>query len=522
MWNEDLIFVVAEPFEEHLIFSVEDRVGPNKDEILGRCVIPLHIVERRIDHRPVNTRWFNLEKRIEEGAREPKLKFASRIHLRICLEGGYNVLDESWHYRSDLRPTAKQLWRTSIGILELGIIGAVGLKNMKSKDGRGTADAYCVAKYGRKWVRTRTIVDSLSPKWNEQYTWEVFDLCTSITIGVFDNGHIYGNAGGEEDIKIGKVQIQLSTLETGRVYTNSYPLLVLHSSGVKKMGEVHLSMRFTCLSFINMLSSYSHPLLPKMHYIHPLSVMQLDNSRHQTMQLVSLSLSRAEPPLRKEVVENMLEEHSHMWSMRRSKTNYFRFVGRLIAIGKGFDDICNWKHPFTTILIHIVFIFSVLHPKLIPPAFFFCLSMIGIWNYFWRPRHPPWVEDSLVSHANDSHIDELDEEFDTYPTSQPSDIVRMRYDRLRSWGGKVSTIAEDLASQGERFQYLVRWRDPRATTIFTIFCLIAAAFFYYIPFRIVVILTGIYVLRHRWFRSKLPLSPLNFLTRLPSRSDCLL
>ncbi|KAL0316858.1 UNVERIFIED_CONTAM: FT-interacting protein 1 [Sesamum radiatum] len=50
-----------------------------------------------------------------------------------------------------------------------------------------------VAKYGQKWVRTRTIVQSLNPKWNEQYTWEVYDPCTVITLGVFDNSHLGGN-----------------------------------------------------------------------------------------------------------------------------------------------------------------------------------------------------------------------------------------------------------------------------------------------------------------------------------------
>jgi Ca2+-dependent lipid-binding protein len=31
LWNEDLLFVAAEPFEDHLVLSVEDRVGPGKD-----------------------------------------------------------------------------------------------------------------------------------------------------------------------------------------------------------------------------------------------------------------------------------------------------------------------------------------------------------------------------------------------------------------------------------------------------------------------------------------------------------
>lgn len=73
------------------------------------------------------------------------------------------------------------------------------------------------------------------------------------------------------------------------------------------MGEVQLAVRFTSSSLLNMLHIYSQPLLPKMHYIHPLSVTQLDMLRHQATQIVSMRLGRAEPPLRKEIVEYMLD-----------------------------------------------------------------------------------------------------------------------------------------------------------------------------------------------------------------------
>ncbi|GMH08194.1 hypothetical protein Nepgr_010034 [Nepenthes gracilis] len=527
MWNEDLMFVAAEPFEEALILSVEDRVGPNKDEVLGRCAISLQYVDRRFDHKPVNTRWFNLEKHVlVEGEKKKETKFASRIHTRICLEGGYHVLDESTHYSSDLRPTAKPLWKPSIGVLELGIVNAHGLMPMKMKDGRQTTDAYCVAKYGQKWVRTRTIIDSFNPKWNEQYTWEVSDPCTVITVGVFDNCHLHGGdkANGARDSRIGKVRIRLSTLETDRVYTHSYPLLVLHPSGVKKMGELQMAVRFTCSSLLNMMHMYSLPLLPKMHYLHPLTVSQLDNLRHQATQIVSMRLSRAEPPLRKEVVEYMLDVGSHMWSMRRSKANFFRIMGVLggvIAVGRWFDQICNWKTPITTVLIHILFFILVMYPELILPTIFLYLFLIGVWYYRWRPRHPPHM-DTRLSHADNAHPDELDEEFDTFPTSKPADIVRMRYDRLRSIAGRIQTVVGDLATQGERLQSLLSWRDPRATTLFIIFCLVAAVVLYVTPFQVVALVTGFYVLRHPRFRHKLPSVPLNFFRRLPARTDCML
>ncbi|GAA0172468.1 transferase [Lithospermum erythrorhizon] len=528
LWNEDLMFVAAEPFEDHLILSVEDRVGPNKDEALGKVIIPLHDVDRRADDRIVHGRWFNLHKpdsdHVEEKKEINKDKFASRLHLRVCLDGGYHVLDESTHYSSDLRPTAKQLWKSPVGILELGILNANGLQPMKSRDGKGTSDSYCVAKYGHKWVRTRTIVDSQNPKYNEQYTWEVFDPATVLTVGVFDNGHIGSSSNGNRDTKIGKVRIRISTLETGRVYTHTYPLLILHPSGVKKMGELHLAIRFSCTSMVNLMFQYSKPLLPKMHYARPLSIGQLDMLRYQAVNTVASRLSRAEPPLRKEVVEYMTDADSHLWSMRRSKSNFFRlmslFTG-LVAVTKWFGEVCKWKNPITTVLVHVLFVMLVCFPELILPTVFLYMFLIGLWNYRYRPRYPPHM-DARISYAEAVHPDELDEEFDTFPTTRSPDLVRMRYDRLRTVAGKIQAVVGDIATQGERFQALLSWRDPRATALFLTFCLIAAMVLYATPFQVLAALGGFYVMRHPKFRHKLPSPPLNFFRRLPARTDSML
>ncbi|KAK1261237.1 hypothetical protein QJS04_geneDACA001984 [Acorus gramineus] len=526
LWNEDLLFVAAEPFEEHLILTVEDRVGQNKDEVIGRAIIPISNIEKRADDRIVNTRWFNLEKPVAVDVDQLKKdKFSSRLHLRVCLDGGYHVLDESTHYSSDLRPTAKQLWKPSIGLLELGVLKAEGLHPMKTRDGKGTSDTYCVAKYGQKWVRTRTIVNNLSPRYNEQYTWEVYDPATVLTIGVFDNSQFADkDSSSNKDIKVGKVRIRLSTLETGRVYTHSYPLLVLHPSGVKKMGEVHLAIRFSCTSLVNMMYTYSRPLLPKMHYLRPLTVMQLDMLRHQAVNIVAARLSRMEPPLRKEVVEYMCDVDSHLWSMRKSKANFFRLMSvfsGLFAVGKWFGDVCAWKTPVTTVLVHVLFVMLVCFPELILPTVFLYMFLIGIWNYRYRPRYPPHMN-TRISHAEAVHPDELDEEFDTFPTVRSPELVRMRYDRLRSVAGRIQTVVGDVATQGERLQALLSWRDPRATAIFVIFCLIAALVLYVTPFQVIAAITGFYVMRHPRFRHRMPSAPINFFRRLPARTDSML
>ncbi|GFY80604.1 C2 calcium/lipid-binding plant phosphoribosyltransferase family protein [Actinidia rufa] len=528
-WNEDLIFVAAEPFEEQLVLTVENKLSPAKDELVGKASLPLTQFERRLDHRPVHSQWFKLERfgfGALEGDKRHELKFSTRVHLRACLEGAYHVLDESTMYVSDTRPTARQLWKQPIGILEVGILSAQGLLPMKTKDGRGTTDAYCVAKYGLKWVRTRTITDTFSPKWNEQYTWEVYDPCTVITLGVFDNCHL---GGGEKpvagkDSRIGKVRIRLSTLETDRIYAHSYPLLVLQPSGLKKMGELQLAFRFTCLSLAHTIYLYGHPLLPKMHYLHPFTVNQLDSLRYQAMNIVTVRLGRAEPPLRKEVVEYMLDVDSHMWSMRRSKANFFRIVSLfsgVISMSRWLGEVCHWKNPATSILVHVLLFILICYPELILPTIFLYMFLIGIWNFRFRPRHPPHM-DTKLSWAEAVHPDELDEEFDTFPTSKQQDVVRMRYDRIRSVAGRIQTVVGDMATQGERFQALLSWRDPRASSLFIVFCLCAAIALYVTPFKIVVLVAGLYFLRHPRFRSKMPSVPSNFFRRLPARADSML
>ncbi|GMY29446.1 FT-interacting protein 1 [Fagus crenata] len=522
-WNEELMFVASEPFEDEVIITVENRAP----EILGMLILSVRDIPHRYDHiRPHEPQWYNLHKHsVEDTNKKHSDKFTSKILLRLCVDAGYHVLDESTHFSSDLQPSSRVLQKPKIGVLELGILSARNLLPMKGKDG-GTTDAYCVVKYGNKWVRTRTLLDTLAPRWNEQYTWDVFDPCTVITVGVFDNCHINGHGGKEHDTRdqrIGKVRIRLSTLETDRIYTHYYPLLVLQHSGLKKHGELQLALRFTCTAWANMVTQYGKPLLPRMHYLQPISFRQKDLLRHQAMQIVAARLARSEPPLRHEAVEYMLDVDYNMFSLRRSKANFFRIMSLLsgiTAICKWINDICYWRNPITTCLVHILFLILVCYPELILPTIFLYLFVIGIWNYRFRPKQPPHM-DARLSQAEFTHEDELDEEFDSFPTKRPADMVRMRYDRLRSVAGKVQTVIGDLASQGERALALLSWRDPRATAIFIIFSLIWAVFIYVTPFQVVAVLVGLYLLRHPRFRSKLPSVPFNFFRRLPCKADML-
>ncbi|XP_022719953.1 protein QUIRKY [Durio zibethinus] len=520
-WNEDLMFVAAEQFGDHLIFYLENR-QPKGPVTLGVVGIQLTAIERRVDDRKVISRWFNLQ-----DPKNDKKGYKGRLHLSLCFDGGYHVMDEEAHVCSDYRPTARQLWKPPVGTLELGIIGCKNLLPMKTVNSKGSTDAYTVAKYGSKWVRTRTVSDCLDPKWNEQYTWKVYDPCTVLTIGVFDSRGAFDINGEKEatrpDFRMGKVRIRISTLETGKVYRNTYPLLMLGNSGVQNMGELEVAVRFVrAVPTLDFLHVYSQPLLPLMHHIKPLGVAQQGMLRGTAVKLLAAHLSRSEPPLGSDVVCYMLDADSHTFSMRKVRANWSRIVNvlsSLIDVVRWIENTRAWKNPTATILVHALLAMLVWFPDLIIPTLAFYVFAIGSWNYRFRSRHKLPHFCPKISLAGTVDRDELDEEFETMPTNRSPDIVRMRYDKLRAIGARVQNILGDFATQGERVQALVTWQDPRATGIFVGLCFVVAFLLYLVPLKMVAMAFGFYYFRHPLFRDRMPSPALNFFRRLPALSD---
>lgn len=523
-WNEDLIFVAAEPFgDEKLIFSLEIRHGKDA-AVIGSAGVELSSIERRVDDRKVTSRWLDLapsddSKKGKKGA--ARAYGGGRLHVRVCLDGGYHVADEPPQSASDFRPSARQLWRPPIGAVELGIIGCKNLLPMKAIDGKGATDSYAVAKYGPKWARTRTIPDSFDPSWNEQYTWPVYDPCTVLTVGVFDESD-----GSKEYTShpMGKIRIRISTLETNRSYRCTYPLILMLPTGAKKMGEIEIAVRFSrAVSSLDLLHVYGQPLLPPMHHVRPISAAQRDPLRLAAARIVAGHLARSEPSLKKEAVMLMLDAADPRgFSMRKVRANYHRIVNSLVWVAdsaRWMADMRTWRNPTATMIAHVVMILLVCFPELIVPTLALHVFGMGLWRYRYRVRVPAADPSVRISGADAVDRDELDEEFDAIPSMRGADVVRVRYDRTRAMGARVQTLLGDIAAQTERVQALVTWRDPRATGMFVGLCLVVAVTLYIVPTKVVAIVAGFYWLRHPMFRDRMPAPALNFFRRLPSLSD---
>ncbi|EEC81571.1 hypothetical protein OsI_25017 [Oryza sativa Indica Group] len=520
-WNEDLLFVAAEPHadgDDCLVISLEVRHGKDAFPV-GSASISLATIERRVDDRKVASKWIDLlpsdEAMKKVGKKAAMHMHGGRLHVRVCLDGGYHVADEQPYASSDFRPSARQLWRPPIGVVELGIVGCKGLLPMRTADGKGCTDAYAVAKYGPKWARTRTISDSFDPAWNEQYTWPVYDPCT-LPDGAKDAAAF--------SRPMGKVRIRLSTLESGRVYRGVYPLIMMLPTGAKRMGDVELAIRFAAsASALDVLHMYGRPALPPMHHLRPIPAASRDALRLSAARISAAHLARSEPPLRREAATWMLDAaEPRGFSMRKLRANWTRAVAALSWVSdaaRWAEDTRSWRNPTATALAHAVLVLLAWHPDLVVPTLTLHVAAVGVWKYRRRPRAPaphPCVRASMAEAAD---REELDEEFDAIPSSRPPEVVRARYDRARMVGARLQAMVGDVATQAERLQALVSWRDPRATGVFVALCVFVAMALYVVPIKVVAVVAGFYYLRHPMFRDRMPAPAINFFRRLPSMSE---
>ncbi|GJX42536.1 hypothetical protein Tco_0257526 [Tanacetum coccineum] len=89
----------TEPFEEPLTLSVKDRVGPNKDDVLERCMFLLQYVA-------INTRRFNLEKHVMvvEGEKKKEVISVSNMEVSLSIR---NVNQNTWKELLPLKKSGK-------------------------------------------------------------------------------------------------------------------------------------------------------------------------------------------------------------------------------------------------------------------------------------------------------------------------------------------------------------------------------------------------------------------------------
>jgi hypothetical protein len=94
----------------------------------------------------------------------------------------------------------------------------------------------------------------------------------------------------------------------------------------------------------------------------------------------------------------------------------------VMTITSWFTDICSWKSPVTTLLVHFLFFILVWYPELLLPTLFLYMFLIGAWNYRFRARAPPFMDAKLSQGEHIGDLDELEEEFNVVPANKAQEV----------------------------------------------------------------------------------------------------
>jgi hypothetical protein len=309
-------------------------------------------------------------------------------------------------------------------------------------------------------------------------------------------------------------------------------LFVVHPTGLLQCGELHLAVRFTHTAWVNMMSLYLRPALPKQHFAKPIPTHRLPRLRRHAADVVASRLARAEPPLLPGAVHYLLRDPSahprpdvaegYAYSMRRSLAACARLrdvLAPLAAFARWFRGVRDWDNPVTTVLVMLVFLVLAWMPYRILPTFFLYLFAVGVWNFWRRPAGPAQME-----HYSDGVPQAMfEEEFDAgLRSGTPPEVLLQWYLRLRETAAHIQGFIGDVASKGERVHAVLEWRDGRATVIVLVAVAALTVVTYAVPFRALVSVTGVYVMRHPLLRRKEPSALMSFFRRLPSNADVML
>ncbi|KAL2344387.1 hypothetical protein Fmac_005672 [Flemingia macrophylla] len=79
---------------------------------------------------------------------------------------------------------------------------------------------------------------------------------------------------------------------------------------------------------------------------------------------------------------------------------------------------------------------------LVLPIVFMYAFLILLLRFHYRQRKPQSV-DPRMSYMDMVSLDELDEEFDGFPTTRAAEVVRIRYDKVRALAGRAQTLLGD-------------------------------------------------------------------------------
>jgi len=346
--------------------------------------------------------------------------------------------------------------RLTVGHLSVVLNRAVELKAMDNAlFSSGKSDPYAVMRLstGSKEKRTETIKNTLNPEWGGgtgRETFEVMDINSDLVVTIFDEDLI-----GADDV-IGKVSIPMAVLETDVWNEGWYELFEDNTK----------SGKFMCASASS--KPMTNPSEARLGYIHLELRLTLADAQHGAMRAFFLP----------NVAGEGVGESFHPGLLKFNIERLTVALGPLMQLGKMKQDLCQWKDPPRALLAlyawrYVCFDLTLWHVPLLLTAF---LLFTGVTATPTRPElFHAWAGQDEVAATTGLTPGEKEEEEEIKKSAKKKKKKKKakelkaggqtrnpfkKYKEIMGQAAHVQNTLGDAASQVERVQHALSWRDP--------------------------------------------------------------
>ncbi|KZC04883.1 Multiple C2 and transmembrane domain-containing protein 1, partial [Dufourea novaeangliae] len=443
VWLEQFdLHLYEDPYlGQELEVTVWDRDKSHQDDMMGRTVINLAILERETTHR--------LWRDLEDGS--------GNIFLLLTISGttaSETISDLAAH--EDTPREREQLYQRysmvntlqrirDVGHLTVKVFKAQGLA---AADLGGKSDPFCVLELVNSRLQTQTEYKTLAPNWQKIFTFNVKDINAVLEVTVYDE---------DRDHKVeflGKVAIPLLRIRNGE--KRWYALKDKKLRGRAKGNSPQILLELTVVwNFIRACVRTLNPREKK--YMEP---------------------------------EIKFKRQVFLRNVLRLKAIIIIFID----IGKYIQSCWEWESKMRSIFAFVLFIFGCYYfePYMIPGA-----ALLILLKYYLVAV----ITGTPLSHNSGSHFHDDGDDGPTTPGDDDDDDDDKDKEEKKSLKERLQAIQEVtqtvqnsigyIASLCERVKNLFNFTVPYLSYVAIVLVILGAAVLYFIPVRYLILAWGV-------------------------------
>ncbi|XP_076248884.1 multiple C2 domain and transmembrane region protein isoform X4 [Calliopsis andreniformis] len=452
VWLEQFdLHLYEDPYlGQELEVTVWDRDKSHQDDLMGRTVIDLAILERETTHR--------LWRDLEDGS--------GNIFLLLTISGttaSETISDlaaheetprerEQLYHRYSLLNTLQRV--RDVGHLTVKVFRAQGLA---AADLGGKSDPFCVLELVNARLQTQTEYKTLAPNWQKIFTFNVKDINSVLEVTVYDE---------DRDHKVeflGKVAVPLLRIRNGE--KRWYALKDKKLRGRAKGNSPQILLEMTVVW--NVFRACVRTLNPKeKKYMEP---------------------------------EIKFKRQVFLRNVLRLKAIIIIFID----IGKYVQSCWEWESKMRSVIALVLFILGCYYfePYMIPGA-----ALLILLKYYLVAV----ITGTPLSHHSNSHFHDEGDDGPTTPGDDDDDEDDKDKEEKKSLKERLQAIQEVtqtvqnsigyIASLCERVKNLFNFTVPYLSYLAIILTILAATVLYFIPVRYLILAWGVNKFARKIFR----------------------